>query len=226
MLMYSLNPRLILLLLIVAASTSFNGCDDEPAPARFDVLVNVDQSEGNAPATFTFSAQNNGPLNGEYTYRWSFGDGEESELATPSHTYENAGEYEVTLNLSERSGGSGEGSISVQVLPPVNLAVRSLSFSPMNTLAPGREASASWSFTQSASAVASWQFGLYLVASDDEAPSVEASPEGLSRAGIYEVAVIAIFFDLDPEFVSFHHIIRLLIILFVVPIMLKLMKKT
>ena len=44
--------------------------------------------------------------------------------------------------------------------------------------------------------------------------------------GIYEVAVIAIFFDLDPDFVSFHHIIRLLIILFVVPIMLKLMKKT
>jgi len=39
--------------------------------------------------------------------------------------------------------------------------------------------------------------------------------------GIYEVAVIAIFFDLDPEFVSFHHIIRLLMILFVVPILLK-----
>ena len=40
--------------------------------------------------------------------------------------------------------------------------------------------------------------------------------------GIYEVAVIAIFFDLDPEFVSFHHIIRLLMILFIVPIMLKI----
>ena len=39
--------------------------------------------------------------------------------------------------------------------------------------------------------------------------------------GIYEVAVIAIFFDLDPEFVSFHHIIRLLLILFIVPIILK-----
>tara|TARA_B100001250_G_scaffold413507_1_gene447881 strand:- start:1473 stop:2549 length:1077 start_codon:yes stop_codon:yes gene_type:complete len=39
--------------------------------------------------------------------------------------------------------------------------------------------------------------------------------------GIYEVAVIAIFFDLDPEFVSFHHIIRLLMILFIVPIILK-----
>ena len=43
--------------------------------------------------------------------------------------------------------------------------------------------------------------------------------------GIYEVAVIAIFFDLDPEFVSFHHIIRLLMILFVVPIMLKIISR-
>jgi membrane AbrB-like protein len=43
--------------------------------------------------------------------------------------------------------------------------------------------------------------------------------------GIYEVAVIAIFFDLDPEFVSFHHIIRLLMILFIVPIIIKLISK-
>ena len=43
--------------------------------------------------------------------------------------------------------------------------------------------------------------------------------------GIYEVAVIAIFFDLDPEFVSFHHIIRLLMILFIVPLMLKIIAK-
>ena len=43
--------------------------------------------------------------------------------------------------------------------------------------------------------------------------------------GIYEVAVIAIFFDLDPEFVSFHHIIRLLMILFIVPIMLRFFQK-
>ncbi len=42
--------------------------------------------------------------------------------------------------------------------------------------------------------------------------------------GIYEVAVIAIYFDLDPEFVSFHHIIRLLIILFVVPILVRKLK--
>ena len=43
--------------------------------------------------------------------------------------------------------------------------------------------------------------------------------------GIYEVAVIAIFFDLDPEFVSFHHIIRLLMILFIVPLILRFIEK-
>ena len=42
--------------------------------------------------------------------------------------------------------------------------------------------------------------------------------------GIYEVAVIAIFFNLDPEFVSFHHIIRLLMILFIVPVILRFLK--
>ena len=41
--------------------------------------------------------------------------------------------------------------------------------------------------------------------------------------GIYEVAVIAIAFDLEPDFVAFHHIIRLLFILFTVPVFLKIL---
>ena len=40
------------------------------------------------------------------------------------------------------------------------------------------------------------------------------------------IFVIAIFFNLDPEFVSFHHIIRLLMILFIVPVILRFIKKT
>ena len=43
--------------------------------------------------------------------------------------------------------------------------------------------------------------------------------------GIYEVAVIAIAFELEPDFVSFHHIIRLLFILFTVPVILKIINK-
>ena len=46
-----------------------------------------------------------------------------------------------------------------------------------------------------------------------------------SPGGIYEVAVIAIAFDLDPNFVAFHHIIRLLMILFTVPVIFKIIGK-
>ena len=46
-----------------------------------------------------------------------------------------------------------------------------------------------------------------------------------SPGGIYEVAVIAIAFDLNPDFVAFHHIIRLLFILFTVPIFLRVLEK-
>ena len=44
--------------------------------------------------------------------------------------------------------------------------------------------------------------------------------------GIYEVAVIAIAFNLDPNFVAFHHIIRLLIILFMIPLILRIINKS
>ena len=46
-----------------------------------------------------------------------------------------------------------------------------------------------------------------------------------SPGGIYEVAVIAIAFDLEPDFVAFHHIIRLLFILFTVPVILRILDK-
>jgi membrane AbrB-like protein len=46
-----------------------------------------------------------------------------------------------------------------------------------------------------------------------------------SPGGIYEVAVIAIAFDLEPDFVAFHHIIRLLFILFTIPVILRLLNK-
>ena len=46
-----------------------------------------------------------------------------------------------------------------------------------------------------------------------------------SLRGIYEVIVIIIVFDLDPNFVSFQNIIKLLMILFNMPVILRLIKK-
>ena len=168
------------------------GCDDEPSVMTFDVLVNVDRSVDNAPATFKFSSQNNGPLEGEYTYYWRFGDGAESDEESPSHLYERPGDYDVTLEISEANGARGQGAVSVLVIPAVNLEVNALNFTPMTSLAQGQEGLATWVYQQSASAANDWRFGLYLIKSEGGTPlSFEASPESLSREGIHLISFIA-----------------------------------
>ena len=158
-------------------------CSENIQTASFDVLVSVDKSFDNAPATLSFSAQNNGPLQGEFSHAWSFGDGEVSTEVSPSHVYNQPGEYEVKLVLLEAAGARGEGIITVNILPPTNLAVSDLSFTPMVTLSQGQEGNASWLYKQSTATANPWRFGLYLIASDQGAmPSFEATAEGLEAA--------------------------------------------
>ena len=169
--------------ILIYLSLFMTACDDGPSPTSFDVLVSVDRALDNAPATLLFSAQNNGPLQGEFNYAWSFGDGETSAEASPSHLFAQPGEYEVRLVVSEANGGSGEGTLTVNILPPTNLEVSDLSFTPMVTLSQGQEGRASWLYKQSTATANPWRFGLYLIESDQGAPpSFEATASGLEAA--------------------------------------------
>ena len=47
-----------------------------------------------------------------------------------------------------------------------------------------------------------------------------------SYSFIFSARPGTVAFDLEPDFVAFHHIIRLLFILFIVPIILRLLEKT
>ncbi|MBU1018315.1 PKD domain-containing protein [Patescibacteria group bacterium] len=54
---------------------------------------------GEAPLPVTFDAKcSTGAVS---TFRWDFGDGEESDARKPSHTFENPGNYNVTLEVSD-----------------------------------------------------------------------------------------------------------------------------
>jgi gliding motility-associated-like protein len=91
----------------VSISVNDNGCTTTangsvlvfPVPeARF----NVPNSDGCVPYTVQFSdASITGvPL----SYRWFFGDGDSSSLASPTHTYTQTGVYDVMLIVSAASG--------------------------------------------------------------------------------------------------------------------------
>jgi len=61
---------------------------------------------------------------GDATYSWSFGDGGNSTLPNPTHTYEIAGDYEVTLVIVTNEGcvGIANNTVTINPLPNPNFS--------------------------------------------------------------------------------------------------------
>ncbi|MCL5678448.1 MAG: PKD domain-containing protein [Candidatus Thermoplasmatota archaeon] len=62
----------------------------------------------------TFSAAVSGGL-APYSYHWSFGDGSQSTLATPTHAYASKGTYQVKLTVTDSEGYSTNSYFNVTV---------------------------------------------------------------------------------------------------------------
>jgi len=63
-----------------------------------------------------FDASQSSDLNNDkLTYEWDFGDGSEGSGATPSHTYDEPGEYTVKLTVIDSEGASDVDTTSVEI---------------------------------------------------------------------------------------------------------------
>lgn len=90
-----------------------------------EVVIAASNVTGTVPMTVSF---NSTILNGTapFFYRWSFGDGVNSTQANPTHTYEKAGTYKVTLTVTDSNSnvtiahvGAGEAkNITIVVTEP------------------------------------------------------------------------------------------------------------
>ncbi|MBI2270879.1 MAG: SBBP repeat-containing protein [Bacteroidetes bacterium] len=85
------------------AKLNLNGGSDQPVISRFTQNMIVDFNAGNAvcntPVNFnnTTTGEHCGILDSVKTWLWDFGDGNFSSSRNPSHTYANAGTYNVKL---------------------------------------------------------------------------------------------------------------------------------
>ncbi|AEH60073.1 S-layer-related duplication domain protein [Methanosalsum zhilinae DSM 4017] len=70
--------------------------------------------EGEAPLTVTFTDQSEHAV----SYQWDFGDGTTSTDASPTHTYEEAGEYTVTLTVENEIGETDSAQRTITVQEP------------------------------------------------------------------------------------------------------------
>ena len=73
-----------------------------PVTANPIVDFNGTPRLGVTPLTVTFSDNSTG--NGTLTYAWEFGDGGSSTVSNPSHQYNIAGIYSVTLTVTDNDG--------------------------------------------------------------------------------------------------------------------------
>jgi PKD repeat protein len=77
-------------------------------------------TSGKSPLVVQFTGTSTGNITSR---RWKFGDGTTSTVKSPSHTYQNAGSYTVSLNVTG-PGGSNTKTVEdyIQVTPPAPVA--------------------------------------------------------------------------------------------------------
>lgn len=106
------------------------GCDDGESAAGFEAQIVAEPAAmGNAPLQVALRAASNGPLDGDYIYAWSFGDGDESAEENPSHTYTAAGDFTAAVTIKVGSL-KGTAELPITVAPPADLAIDEVAFSP------------------------------------------------------------------------------------------------
>lgn len=78
------------------------------------------QTKEGSPFTFQATVADSGVLD-THTYLWNFGDGSTSNQAVPVHQYADDGEYPVSCDVTDKDGGSGSATTTMQVqnVPPV-----------------------------------------------------------------------------------------------------------
>ena len=88
------------------------------SPAPMTATLAGTPTSGTMPLTVSFTSDVNGGVP-PYQYRWDFGDGEQSSLASPTHTYAANGTYAVSLTITDARGQS----VTFQSTPPRGLSL-------------------------------------------------------------------------------------------------------
>jgi PKD repeat protein len=146
------------LAVILAGTLAAAGCGKDSTGPGGDSgtppVANFTSSCTDMTCTFTdLSVSSTGHLT---AYRWSFGDGGNASAANPSHTYGAAGQFSVTLTVTDAVGdGSVTKSVTISVppspgAPTANFSVTCSSldctFHDLSTDADGTVVGWAWSF--------------------------------------------------------------------------------
>jgi len=101
--------------------TDANGCEtmiedivvSSPLVADFEATGPFFTCDANGYVTVTFDNTSSGPIT---SWSWNFGDGGTSVSQNPTRTYDSAGEYSVSLTVSDGSGNSDTATRTIYIM--------------------------------------------------------------------------------------------------------------
>jgi PKD repeat protein len=122
-----------------------------------NATASASPSSGSSPLNVAFTCTASGGAS-PYSYRWTFGDGGNSTIQNPSHTYSSIGSYSATVTVTDSTSATATSQVNINVTGAVPLSAN-IAASPTSGQAP-----LAVNFTGSASGGTSpysyrWSFG-------------------------------------------------------------------
>ncbi|MCA9986584.1 MAG: PKD domain-containing protein, partial [Anaerolineales bacterium] len=82
-------------------------------------VASADVTSGNAALAVNFSSAGSSDSDGTIvSYSWDFGDGSSASVASPSHTYSAAGNYNAILTVTDDDGATDTATVTITVIDP------------------------------------------------------------------------------------------------------------
>jgi len=114
----SMRVRLSLFLLLLLVGLGCNRPEDVNKPPSVGFTYTPDTPRVGTPVEFSAEATDPDLEGGGIeSFEWSFGDGGEATGPSPTHTYEAAGSYEVTVTVTDTGGRTNSETKTLEVQP-------------------------------------------------------------------------------------------------------------
>lgn len=119
-------------------------------------VATSNKTTGEAPLNIQFTGSNSTDDNEITSYTWDFKDGSTSTSSNPSHTFTNAGSYDVALTVKDADGASNTKNINISVsTPTVNVPVDYYVTTSGSASNNGKTETSAWSLEHAFSAAES-----------------------------------------------------------------------